>query len=195
MSQGSFPKRPSLNASFSELPRLPGSILWNLAWLGILTLYNNNDSNNNYHVLGVYYMLLTVLYIHQVMQFLQPFFKRDSINLIYTRGNKDLEKPNNLLKDKVSLLSRFRITTRGLSDSIAFVLNHCITSLASMSHLILKQQKQNLSLFLYHLLSNRVLCFPWMEESWLGHLCIASCIWHGVWQIGRSQHVLEGMGR
>ena len=80
-----------------------------------MTLYNNNnDSDNNYHVLGVYYTLFTALYIHQVMKFLQPLFKGDSINLIYTRGNKDLEKPNNLLKDKVSLLSRFRITTRAV---------------------------------------------------------------------------------
>ena len=79
-----------------------------------MTLYKNNDSDNNYYVLVVYYMLLTVLYIHQVMQFLQPLFKRDSINLIYTRGNKDLEKPNNFLKDKVSLLSRFRVTTRAV---------------------------------------------------------------------------------
>lgn len=101
---------PSLN-----FQGFPGSVLWNLAWLGIVTLYNNNnDSDNNYYVLVVYYMLLTVLYIHQVMQFLQPLFKRDSINLIYTRGNKDLEKPNNLLKDKVSLLSRFRVTTRAV---------------------------------------------------------------------------------
>lgn len=104
-----------------------------------MTLYNNNnDSDNNYHVLGVYYTLLTALYIHQVMKFLQPLFKGDSINLIYTRGNKDLEKPNNLLKDKVSLLSRFRITTRACLPIRPF--KHVEIYLYARNHVRCKEQ-------------------------------------------------------
>lgn len=184
---------PPLNSHGSQ------GLSWEiLAGLGVVARYkSDDDTSNNRHVLWVYYALLIVLHTSAHLTPTAPL-QGSGINPTYRKENQALDKPNTLLKVKISLLSRCSITPKAVWFH-SLVLNHYSTSW----HPCLIYPKTNKNKNVHITIAISVSLTMWQAECsvflqgriMISYLCTASCISHAIWKIGTFWHMLEGMDR